>query len=114
MPKLKSLLLLLLCLAIPVQGLAGLRVGTGGCPMAGPDAAIAGDVTEVHDCCHDADTGTGRNCQDGGPCTAAGSWLPVMRGIETAPPTPVTLPPFLSSHPPSFDLSAVWRPPTPY
>jgi len=110
----RAFLTFLLCFALALHGNANAHVFKQPCPME-QGAPIAMDMSgAAGDCCNDADTAakTGKLCKTGQSCS-----VPVVGAIASLPlpelivaascPVPtarlVTL---------SFDLVAVWRPPT--
>ncbi len=110
----RAFLTFLLCFAVALHGNANAHVFKQPCPME-QGAPIAMDMSgAAGDCCNDADTAakTGKLCKTGQSCS-----VPVVGAIASLPlpalivaascPVPtarlVTL---------SFDLVAVWRPPT--
>lgn len=112
MRKLRVFLLLLLCIAIPLQGFAHMSVAETTYAMEHAAAEFMADAATPHDCCDNADTPaktTGKACgQCGSPC-------PVFQ-VRTHSPAPVhavRFPRFrlieLFVH--SFYPSSVWRPP---
>lgn len=112
----RTFLLLILCLAIPLQGFAALAVFEPPCPMESSTTVDATDVADgsmAHDCCNNADTfaKTGKICKTGQECQSS-SQGPIFM-LNTRLPSPdhsVRFPPIaLSVH--SFDPSDLWRPP---
>lgn len=116
----RLLLAIILCIAIPFQGIASARTVETPCPMAQAAMEVASDDHEVHagaaaehDCCSgdDAVAKTGKLCKTGQECKvgqAAALAAPVrlapgMAPIWVRPASPSGL---LSFHPPG-----VWRPP---
>lgn len=113
-------LALILCLAIPFQGIARAHAIEPPCPMAqfAADLSAADQVAHAmtmieHDCCNDADSvaKTGKLCKTGQECKVGQSvalaapvrLTPDRVPTQVAAHLPALLPP---SHPPS-----VWRPP---
>ena len=110
----RLLLCILLCLAIPVQGIAGVIAFNTLCPMQHPAMAQAVDASELPPCCNDADTfsKTGKTCKTGQQCQSAGSqYLGSGLIIQTLPTLqPVWFARF-AKFVPALDPSGVWRPP---
>ena len=110
----RLLLCLLLCLAIPVQGIAGIIAFNTLCPMQHPAMARAVDASELPPCCNDADTfaKTGKACKTGQQCQSTSSQYPSSVLVIQAP---LVVQPLwlarLALFAPSFDPSGVWRPP---
>lgn len=131
----KLWLMLLLCFAIPLQGMASVRASHSPCAMeAGLDresvtgasatsgtlddqatpAADSASDSQVDDCCNDAETAakSGQPCKTGQECSApafplAGATrvLALTRSSTTVPDSPAVLG---QSGPPA----TVWRPPS--
>lgn len=122
MRKFRLFLLTLLCLAIPLQGVAGARMLSEPCPMEQSDhmahmqgsdmdqqtASMAG-----HDCCNDADTAakTGQMCKTGEHCPFSVQYPPSVASSLFLPVEQSTLFPSLVLTVRSFDATSVWRPP---
>lgn len=116
----RLLLAILLCLAIPFQGIASARTVEPPCPMAQAAIEVASDdhgrhagAAAAHDCCNDEDAvaKTGKLCKTGQECKvgqAAALAAPVRLAPDTAPiwVLPTSPSGLLSFHPPG-----VWRPP---
>jgi len=110
----RTFLALLLCFTLAIQSNANAHVFKQPCPMEQGTQAAMDMAAAAGDCCNDADTAakTGKLCKTGQSCS-----VPVVGAIASLPlpalivaascPVPtarlVTL---------SFDLVAVWRPPT--
>ncbi|MGD9582827.1 MAG: hypothetical protein AB7V26_04025 [Lysobacterales bacterium] len=127
MSRYRALLSLLLCLALPLQGLAAAMLPSP-CPMAARAAAAsqaaASEPAHQHmaaqhamqraDCCNDADQsgGNGKPCKMGDACLAA----PAM----ALPPLATVLDPIaagapgdaLVCPPARLRLAGIWRPPS--
>ena len=113
MPKIKTLLLLILCLAIPLQGFAALAALGPPCSM----EAMAGgsmDHSMADDCCNDADTvaKTGKLCKMGQECHSSTQGPLFTLNIHLpSPPHSVRFALVeLPVH--SLDPAGLWRPPT--
>lgn len=110
----RAFLTFLLCFALALHGNANAHVFKQPCPME-QGAPIAMDLSgSVGDCCNDADTAakTGKLCKTGQTCS-----VPVVGAIASLPlPEPIVaescLVPTARLITLSFDLVAVWRPPT--
>lgn len=113
----RTLLVLVLSLSIPLQGIAGALVPTqAACPMEQTmQMADRAADNAGHGCCNDADTfaKTGKPCKTGQQCVSVGIFM-------AAAPQVATLPVSGSHHISTsgffvrtLDLSSVWRPPTP-
>lgn len=121
----RLVMLLVLCLAVPVQGFAGLASFGAGCPM-GSSSAWVGEVGHHADavsaavdgahcgCCDEGDTtgGPGFDCKAGQGCHAGGSVAPlaatrmpvvVAAGRVRAPAVAVAIP--------GDAVPGIWRPP---
>jgi hypothetical protein len=123
-PSMRRLLALVLCLLIPLQGLAALQTTEEPpCPMQAMmamqlDASNAADVdaqaNALLDCCNDLATfeRTGQACKTGQACTAPAAWMPPVgvpqfESIAAAtPPMPI-----LRARAPGAPAS-LWRPPS--
>lgn len=110
----RAFLTFLLCFALALHGNANAHVFKQPCPME-QGAPIAMDMSgAAGDCCNDADTAakTGKLCKTGQTCS-----VPVVFAIASLPlPEPIVatscLVPTARLVTLSFDLVAVWRPPT--
>jgi len=113
----RSLLLLLLSLTIPLQGFAAAHAFESPCPMHdGLPVSGTDDGMRSHDCCKDhlQDTGTQRSdlCKAGTQCQSAS---PVMLSLAVHAAAPVCRPMRAVAskrEPPASPLIGVWRPPT--
>ncbi|NIM42809.1 MAG: hypothetical protein GTN84_15605 [Hydrogenophaga sp.] len=120
----RKLIVLLMCLALPMQTWAGLGAVPEPCPMeamamavSGSDSQTADEVSAepMADCCNDVATflETGQPCKSGVKCgTSSVTLMPMDLGV--APPARH------AEHPPragmlmvSVNRFAIWRPPTP-
>lgn len=113
MRTLRSILILLLCLAFPAYGYASLGIVQLPCPMQSDKADM--DMSHANgDCCLDADTAakTGKTCKTGQECSKVGglyqlapthSVFLLESGAQVVPA--VFLPRIAS------DPSGVWHPP---
>ena len=116
--------LLILCLAISVQGIAGGRIAgglmpTSHCPMEESESMAQmhsmgmkqqADNAAGHDCCHEAEV-VGKTCKMGLGCLASAQYLASSSRSLDVPVEPVTQYPPLVVSVLSFDVSSVWRPP---
>lgn len=107
---LRLCLIVLLSLALPLNGVAGLVAATEPCPMQAADMAMMADI--VQDCCQDMDSPSepGKPCKAGQECKTAS----LLQVAIVKPPVTLSSPigvsyssDFLPAHPPS----GVWRPP---
>ena len=115
MRTLRLFLLAFICVAIPLQGIASVRLALTPCPMEQGGAEHAADMDlqmAGHDCCNDEETAakTGKMCKTGQEC-------------QTGQMISVVLPKIASPHPSgddyatlvlsvrSINTSNVWRPP---
>lgn len=111
----KRVLLLILCLAIPLQGFAAVGMLEPPCPMEIPVVGETADGASLHDCCNDADTfaKTGKSCKMDQKCPAGGQYLVFPpAALALAPTAAQRFPPIGLFHPP-VTPTALWRPPTP-
>lgn len=121
----RFVLLLVLSLAIPVYGLAGLAAPQDQCPMESGSTSFVGidGVADDHhanagssdgaDCCSDpgAFDETGQSCKPGQECPTVHAvhvpvllaWVTRLVGIEGTSPVNLL--------PPSGSPSSIWRPP---
>ncbi len=116
-------LLMLLCLAVPLQGIANVHMLSAPCPMEQPDrmaqtkmANMDMDIQTMvdHDCCNDIETitKTGKVCKTGQDCPVSALYPASFAASLSVPLAPATLHSFLVLSVRSFDASSVWRPPT--
>lgn len=110
-------LLLILCLAIPLQGFAAAIAFGPPCAMESPavgDAAAVSAEPMARDCCNDTDTfaKTGKMCKTGQACSAGSVYLvfpPTVFPLAAATTDRGALiEPFVYA----MFSSGVWRPPT--
>ncbi len=122
MRKFRLFLLMLLSLAVPLQGMAGVHMLAAPCPMepssgmarmqmSDSEQAIAGAAE--HDCCNDAVTAakTGQMCKTGQDCPVSALYPAGLSAALTLSVTPATHYPSLVLSVRTFDASSVWRPP---
>jgi hypothetical protein len=119
MRKFRLFLLMLLCLAVPLQGIAGMRMLSAPCPMESGHMAqmqiadMDQQAMADHDCCNDAETvaKTGKMCKTGQDCQVSVLYPASRVSSLSLPVAPATQ--YLSLVLPvrSFDASSVWRPP---
>ncbi len=108
--------LLLLCVALALQGVAQARGVKQPCPMEQSGHAIAVDVAvdaQQPDCCNDAATAakTGQPCKTGAECQSASACLLVagtQYALRVAAPQPLRIVEPLA---PADTPTSVWRPP---
>lgn len=120
MRKFRLFLLMLLCLAVPLQGLADVHMLSAPCPMEQSDHMAQMQMVDMdaqtmadHDCCNDAETAakTGKMCKTGQDCPVSALYpasLVISLSVAVAP---ATLHPSLVLSVRSFNASSVWRPP---
>jgi hypothetical protein len=110
----RALLILLLCLTIPFQGVAASHAFKAPCPMEQMGHAMAMDDGDLdRDCCNDPVTAakTGQLCKVGQECPTGGIGILVRAALAESPgisSLTISFPPTLS---PSPNLSSIWRPP---
>lgn len=110
----RTLLVLILSLSIPLQGFANVFAFKETCPMEqSMKMAQTGTGHVGHDCCNDADTftKTGKLCKTGQTCPGASVFIVTMP-LASSLPAPHSL--YISStelFALSFDSFSVWRPP---
>lgn len=106
-------LCLLLCFAIPVQGMASVAAFNTPCPMQQAMENMA-QADELPPCCNDAETfaKTGKMCKTGQQCQTGSSQYPGSVLVIQAPlaPQPVWFE-RVALFVPAFDPAGVWRPP---
>lgn len=117
----RRLLVLVLCLLLPVQGIAAWQVPASPCPMQGMMTVVedADEMAEslaeaMEDCCNDMATFelTGQPCKSVQSCVSPAAGLPSFPTLMAQ--TPVTQDPQAPawrSLPPGA-TSRLWRPPT--
>ena len=116
--SMRRLLALVLCLLMPLQGLAGLQVVTMPCPMqAGMSMSVdLADLADaMEDCCNDAVTFelTGEVCKPGQVLHAPVMWMPPFSPLESQELVAQSLrEPAWRMHPPGQPMP-LWRPPAP-
>lgn len=110
----RAFLSFLLCLALAFQGVAGAHAFEQPCPMEQEMQVEALDaVAAADDCCNDADTAgrTGEPCKSGQECSVSHAFAVASLTLADHAPAAGRIAPSANRHPPSFDPSAVWRPP---
>lgn len=119
MSKFKLCLLMLLCLAVPLQGIAGVHMMSAPCPIEQLDqtAQMADMDTQAmsdHDCCNDVKTiaKTGKMCKTGQDCPVSALYPASFAVLSVVATAPATLYPSFVLSVRSFDAFSVWRPPT--
>jgi len=112
----RTFVVFLLCFAIALQGVAGVRTAEKPCPMSQMAEATAVDETveATADCCNDAETAarTGKHCKYDMPCQLAGAGVLPTSGFRAFPPPSTAPVPALVVLNVSFEPSGVWRPPS--
>ncbi|POA77486.1 hypothetical protein C1890_15555 [Pseudomonas sp. DP16D-R1] len=101
---------LLLCIALPFNGIAGLAAATELCPMKAAGAPSIGD--KAHNCCQDEGNHSdhGNPCKPGQECkTGCMLQVLIIRSPSTLP-TRIDAQPFNDFLPASAPFG-VWRPP---
>ena len=121
MPKLQSILPLLFCLAISLQGIVGGSVSASSCPMEKSDSMEQMHIPDMkrqtvdaadHGCCrHDTEGNAGKACKMGLGCLVSVQYPAVVFMSLHVPVGPTTQFPPLVVPVLSFDASSVWRPP---
>lgn len=121
MRKFRLFLLMLLCLAIPLQGIASVHMRSAPCPMEQSDNMAQMQMADMdqqamadHDCCNDADTAakTGKMCKTGQDCPVSALYPASVGSSLSLSVAPTTQYPSLVLTVRTFDASSVWRPPT--
>ena len=122
MRKFRLFLLTLLCFAIPLQGMASVRMLAAPCPMEQQDSMAQMQMSDMdqhtasaaeHDCCNDADTAakTGKMCKTGQDCSVSAQYPAGIYSSFFLPVEQSTQYSSLVLFVRSFDASSVWRPP---
>ncbi len=111
-PNMRRVLMLAVCLALALQGLAQARALTPLCPTQKSEHMKAVHAT-AQGCCNDADayTKTGKACKVGETCVLPSAWL--ASSPRSWSPPPATDPIASSTEPFALciDPSGHWRPP---
>lgn len=113
----RALVVLILSLSIPLQGVAGmLAPAQAPCPM--EQTMQMGDMAAddaAHGCCNDAATfaKTGKPCKTAQQCLSVGVFMAVAPQVASLPAPGSQRIPATSFSARTLDLSSVWRPPTP-
>ena len=114
MRRFRKFILVLLAIALPIQGYASFALPMMHGPMA-PAMMSMTNAGAMHDCCNDAKTAakTGKPCKSAQPCQSAGQILPISE-LATLPQAigPSVRFPRFADIAFSFDPAATWRPPT--
>jgi hypothetical protein len=111
-------LLLLICVALPLQAAASTWQFKAPCPMEAEMAALlaAGELAggDLPDCCNDAETFalTGKACKTGQECGAATTALPAPATGRMAAPQCHERPQPVAAWWPAGLVANPWRPPT--
>lgn len=111
----RAFLTFLLCLAVAFQGVANAHAFKQPCPMEqGMDVVAMDAASPADDCCNDADTAgrSGEPCKSGQECGVAHAFVVISHQLAARAPAARLIAPTGEFAPPSFDPSAVWRPPT--
>lgn len=112
----RFLIALMLCLALPLQGMAAWSTPGDPCPMEDmvmtADASVAPD--DMADCCNDALTfmETGQPCKTGMDCGAPVAHMPPASPLPTTAAHAPERFAFTAATPPPPGHSAIWRPPS--
>lgn len=107
-------LVTLLCLAIPLHGIAGMLVTKTPCPAESAGMVATTDTAGVHGCCNDADTAakTGKACKAEQNCQPVSPGLIIQAENQLPAPLGVKITLANSRLALTFEPSATWRPPT--
>lgn len=110
------LLILLLCLAIPAQGMAGVLAAVAACPMAQAAAqhpSMNMDDEAADNCCKNAatDDQNGKACKIGQDCGSCGHSVPAVRQTEEFAALMAEEFFIPQSFLPAAPPSGLWRPP---
>ena len=111
----RAFMAFLLCLTIAFQGIANAHAFEQPCPMEQGTHAVMLDAPAVaHDCFNDADTAakTGKLCKSGQECSVSHAFAVSPLTVASHAPASCRIATTADLAPPSFDPSAVWRPPT--
>ena len=112
----RFLIALMLCLALPLQGMAAWSAPGNPCPMEDMVMAADGSATadDMADCCNDALTfmETGQPCKTGMDCGAPVAHVPPAGLLPTEALHPAERFAFLAAAPPPPGRSTIWRPPS--
>ena len=102
----------LLCLAIPLQGFAGILASPAPCP-AETAGLVAADADNEQSCCNDAETAnkTGKSCKAEQNCQIASPGILNQTLSRTWLADAIKITPFRNSLALSDEPSATWRPP---
>lgn len=115
MRRFLAMLLVLICIALPLQASADAVMAGKHCPhMQDMKASTAARSNGHHSCCNDAATvaKTGRLCKTGHDCSPTLSYLlsPIVFDLDFA--TEARQLPAIPARIPISSPAAVWRPPT--
>ncbi|AZC37037.1 hypothetical protein [Pseudomonas chlororaphis] len=107
---LRFCLVLLISLALPLSGMAGVQAPTEPCPMKSMGMAMMDDMGM--DCCNDMKSPVehGKPCKPGQECKTGGMLQVSILKPAVTPTHPVVLS-FSSDFLPAQKPSGVWRPP---
>lgn len=115
MCRFRTILTLLLCLTIPIQGMAGVFAAAATCPMAQTASHMSMadmDSGQAHDCCTGAHSPGSKTCDTGQDCSYCGHIALTVQ--QRAEPVVALLAEDFSA-PQAFLLTfppfGVWRPP---
>lgn len=114
----RLLWLLLICIAIPLQGWAATPWHVQPCPMTASAASAetgAVEHAETHDCCNDAESlaRTGQPCKAGQDCPAPPLYTTPDSAAARHAPLPGAAPVWAELLAPGRVSVAIWRPPAP-
>lgn len=116
MRKFRTLLLLILCLAIPLQGFAALVALEPHCPMEAVSMGSMDDADDsmLHDCCNDEETAakTGKLCKTGQECSSGAQCLLFPSVMPAVAPVDAERFSLISPFIPLLSAAGLWRPPT--
>jgi hypothetical protein len=107
----------MLCLAIPLQGIAGIAVIKTSCPMKqmSVDTMSTSAMTPaMPDCCNDANTfaKTGKACKSGQQCQSNNPFSALILNYQFSTSVQTVHLPHAVTAIHSLDPSSVWRPPS--
>jgi hypothetical protein len=112
----KTLLLLILCFAIPLQGFAALAAFETHCPMEAVSMGSMDDADDpmMRDCCNDPDTvaKTGKLCKMGQECSSGAQCLLFPSVMSAVAPVDAERFSLISPFIPLLSAAGLWRPPT--
>lgn len=112
----RIILILLLCLTIPIQGMAGVLAAESACPMAQAASSMAMedmDSGQAHDCCTGTHLSGNKTCDTGQDCKFCGHIALNVQQIAESVAAIMLAEDFSAPQAfvPAFTPSGVWRPP---